>query len=220
MDLKHVALFAALLPAAAFAGQPDAYFGLKSQDDLFERVRDRVIEYWTPNFNGFEAGVSQASRDDVLPFSRVGVSLGYTFGKGRAFLETESDSGWLSHAGTRVGAGYALAGDTRFDLGLAEDRYDLVSGAAKNLRVGSWHVSLVRDVGASGRIRMAFTQENSWIPGFQGMVSQVSLGYGQALTDRAEIFALYSRSSSGFSQNAFGLGGGPNAIGLGMKYSF
>ncbi len=230
-----------LMPTAAYAGQgalsanasleaPAAsggsYFGLKSEEDLFEKVRERVFEYWTPSLGHFSAGVQYAAwKGAENPAGdRMDFSLNYDLRKMTLFVQggrtQDFNLDGMIHDRASFGARYDIAEGTSFEMALAGDRYDLVSGSVKNLMAGSWHFSLEQEVGADGRISMSFTRMNSWIPGFVGSNNQISVGYGRALSSSTEIFALYSISSNGLPQSPFLLGGGPNSFGLGLKHSF
>ncbi|NNM83056.1 MAG: porin [Burkholderiales bacterium] len=236
---KRIALLLLLMPTAAYAGQGafsaslaapvasgNSYFGLKSEEDLFEKVRERVSEYWTPSLGHFSAGVQYASwKGQENPAGdRMDFTLNYDLRKMTLFVQggrtQDFNLDGMIHDRASFGARYDIAEGTSFEMALAGDRYDLVSGSVKNLMAGSWHLSLEQEVGASGRISMSFTRMNSWIPGVVGSNNQISVGYGRALSSSTEVFALYSISSNALPQNPFLLGGGPNSFGLGLKHSF
>lgn len=209
-----------------------AYFGLRGQDDLFARLRDKVIEYWTPNFSGFDARISYATDSDArnsamqssVNSDKFAFSLNYRYREISAFIENDKswgyDSSGLSHSSTGVGARYEFAPGTRFGLGYRQHSYGYIAGngapLAGNARVDDWYVSLVRDVGTGGHIRLSFSlMDNSGAMANQ--TGAMSLGYGQALSDRTEIYALYTRSRGTLGLDT---GANPNEFGLGLKYNF
>lgn len=203
----------------------NAYFGLKGREDLFARLHERVMEYWTPDLNGFDAGVSYVS-DDMSKFGivpanddRYSLSMSYTYGKVSAFLENERSLGYgsagLARSGTDLGAMYRFAPGTRFGLGFEQRGYDFAAGAARSMEARDWYVSLVQDVGKTGHLRVSFAQsaQSEYLPSGD----KLSLGYGQLLSKQTEVYALYSRSRN---PDSFSLGSSPNEFGLGLKYNF
>ncbi|MBY0577626.1 MAG: porin [Burkholderiales bacterium] len=211
-----------------------AYFGLKGQEDLFARLRDKVVEYWTPNFKGLSAKVSYAADREARDFGisparagKLAFSLNYDYGKVSAFLENDRSWGYdplgLVHTGTNLGGLYEFADGTRLGLGLEQHRYDFVSGSgalsARNMKVDDWYVSLVQDVGSNGHVRLSFTQAGDRPSTLLSGTNQISIGYGQLVSDRAEIYALYTRTRNA-GNSGLGLGSSPSEFGLGVKYNF
>lgn len=228
------------VPRGAFETDQSAYFGLKGQEDLFSRLRDKVVQYWTPNFNGMNARIAYAGgRDTASLFggdntaNNLSFSLDYKLGGASAFVGGES--GWggnpfgLARSDVHVGAAYGFSTGTHFGLGYGQLRYNFSAAgtgsystpAKAGVQMNDWYLSLVQDVGSSGHIRFAFTQADNGNTG-QGAANQFSLGYGQALSGRTEIYALYTRTNNiyNFATNPFGLGAGSNLLGLGLKHSF
>ncbi len=226
------------VPDGAFESEDSAYFGLKGQDDLSSRLRGRVLQYWTPNFEGLNAGIKYASDRDAARLLGNGAvandlsfSLEYKFGKASAFVGSES--GWggnpfgLAHSDVHMGAAYGFSTGTRFGLGYGQSRYNFSpseSGSFDTLAKGGvqmndWYLSLVQDVGSSGHIRFSFSQADNVN---QGTANQLSLGYGQALSKQTEVYALYTRTNNiyNFATNPFGLGVGSSIFGLALKHSF
>lgn len=223
--------------ASGNAAGEGAYFGLKEQEDLFTRLRDKVIEYWTPNFNGFNARVGYASDRDTgnsaISSANPGkftFSLSYDFRQISAFLSNDRswgyDSSGLEHSSTDLGGLYAFSAGTRFGLGLEQHRYGFIGGGVPvsgNMKIDDWYVALVQDVGTGGHVRLSFTQADNGAQSGLGILNganQISVGYGQTLSTNTEIYALYTRSQNNFATNPFGFGLGLNAIGLGVKHSF
>ncbi|HQT26781.1 MAG TPA: porin, partial [Burkholderiales bacterium] len=216
-----------------------AYFGLKGRDDLVSRLRDNVIQYWTPNFDGLRAGIAYAGNHDSASLAGVGTAsdlsflLDYKLGAVSAFVGGES--GWggnpfgIASSDTHVGAAYEFSTGTHFGLGYGQLRYNFSAAGAPsfnspakgNVQMNDWYLSLVQDVGSSGHLRFSFTQADNGNAG-QGAANQLSLGYGQALSDRTEIYALYTKTNNtyNFGTNPFGLGMGSSIFGLGLKHSF
>ncbi|MHB1099625.1 MAG: porin [Burkholderiales bacterium] len=255
---------ALLIPGAAFAGAVkitdgtgitipeeapgaggDAYFGLKGQENPFARLRDKVGQYWTPNFNGLNARIAYISESDAASFAGLGAispasagslsfSLNYQYGQASAFVGNESDwssvSFGVARSANQVGASYDFASGTKFGVGYGQLRYNFLAGSpgmpnAGGIQMNDWYFSLAQDVGTSGQVRFSVLQADAATAGgmgVQGSANQLSLGYGHALSNRTEIYALYTRTNNSynFATSPFGLGAGLSTFGLGVKHSF
>ena len=248
MDRKRIIIAAALLvPGVAAADSSrigsgaraqapqNAYFGLKSEENPLAHMRDKVLQYWTPNFGNLRATIAYITSSDALVSgfegdgNKLSMSLDYDFGHSRAFVSNETDWGAAAYGPSRsvnrAGVSYGFAAGTHFGLGLAQLRYNF-SGldsihvpASGGMTMNDWYLSLAQDVGSKGHVRLAFTRADG---GAAGMANQLSLGYGQALSDRTEIYALYTKTNNVYNlaTNPFGLGAGAGAFGLGVKHSF
>lgn len=215
------------------------YFGLKGREDLGSRLRENVIQYWTPSLGGLRARIAYAGNREAAHSAGVDTandlsfSLDYKLGEASAFVGGES--GWggnpfgLASSDAHVGAAYAFSSGTHFGLGYGQLRYNFSPAGAPSfnspakgtIQMSDWYLSLVQDVGASGHLRFSFTQADNGNAG-QGAANQLSFGYGQALSNRTEIYALYTRTNNtyNFATNPFGLGVGSSIFGLGLKHSF
>lgn len=248
MDVKRSIIAAVLLvPGAALADKVnidagmhakvphEAYFGLKSEENPLVHIRDKVLQYWTPNFGSLHAAIAYITGSDALASgfegdaNKLSMSLDYDFGHSRAFVSNETDWGSAAYGPTRsvnrAGISYGFATGTHFGLGLGQLRYNFAGldsihvPASGGMTMNDWYLSLAQDVGSKGHVRLAFTRADG---GTAGMASQLSLGYGQALSDRTEIYALYTKTNNVYNlaTNPFGLGAGTGAFGLGVKHSF
>ncbi len=248
MDMKRTIIAVALLaPGAALADEVridagahakvphEAYFGLKGEENPLADIRDKVLQYWTPKFGSLRATIAYITNSDALASgfegdaNKLSMSLDYDFGQASAFVSNETD--WRTAAYgparsvNRAGVSYGFATGTHFGLGLGQFRYNF-SGldsirvpASGSMTMNDWYLSLAQDVGAKGHVRLAFSRADG---GAAGMASQLSLGYGQALSDRTEIYALYTKTNNVYNlaTNPYGLGAGTGAFGLGVKHSF
>jgi len=222
------------------------YFGLKGGEDPFAHLRDKVSQYWTPELHGLNARIAYVSESDAAGFagldamspasaSRLAYSLNYRYGQASAFLGSESDWNGASFGPARsanqIGASYDFSGGTKFGFGYGQLQYNFLAGysagmpSAGGLQMNDWYLSLVQDVGTGGHVRLSVLQAGGAAAGgmgVQGSANQLSLGYGHALSDQTEIYALYTRTNNGYNlaTNPFGLGAGPNTFGLGVKHSF
>ena len=233
------------VPEEAPGAGGDAYFGFRGQENPFARLREKVSQYWTPNFNGLNARIAYISESDATSFAgldamspanagRLSFSLNYQYGRTSAFLGSESDWGSASfgvaRSANQVGASYDFASGTKFGFGYGQLRYNFLAGSsgmpnAGGIQMNDWYLSLVQDVGTSGQVRLSVLQADGATAGGMGVLgsaNQLSLGYGHALSNRTEIYALYTRTNNSynFATSPFGLGVGPNTFGLGVKHSF
>ena len=220
--------------AAAHAPQ-GAYFGLKGEENPLVHLRDKVLQYWTPNFGALHATIAYIANSSALAAgfedsgNRLSMSLGYDFGQASAYVSNATD--WAagaygpSRSVSRAGVSYGFASGTHFGLGLGQRRYNF-SGfdaihlpAAGSMTLNDWSLSVAQEVGKKGRVRLAFTSSDG---GVGASAHQLSLGYGEALSDRTEIYALYSKTDNAYNlaTNPFGLGVGTGTFGLGVKHSF
>lgn len=223
----------------------NAYFGLKGGEDPFAHLRDKISQYWTPDLHGLNARIAYVSESDAAGFASLGAmspasagrlsfSLNYHYGQASAFLGSESDWNGASFGPARsanqIGASYDFSGGTKFGFGYGQLQYNFLASSsgmpnAGGIQMNDWYLSLVQDVGTSGHVRLSVLQADGAAAGgmgIQGSASQLSLGYGHALSNQTEIYALYTRTNNSynFATNPFGLGVGPNTFGLGVKHSF
>lgn len=247
MDRKRIIIAMALLvPGAAAADavridsgtrtqiSQDAYFGLKGEENPLSHIRDKVLQYWTPNFGSLRATIAYVTNSDVMASgfednaNKLSMSVGYDFGQAGAFVSNETDWGTAAYGPTRsvnrAGVSYGFSTGTHFGLGVGQLRYNfsgldsIHAPASGSMTLNDWYLSVAQDVGSKGHVRLAFSRAD----GGTGMANQFSLGYGQSLSDRTEIYALYTRTNNVYNlaTNPFGLGAGEGAFGLGVKHSF
>ena len=144
--MKRIFVFLLAAPTLVFAdslsitgstgvtvpGGSGAYFGLK-RDDLSSRLAGRVLQYWTPNFQGLDAGISYGADKSSAWLSGgqtvandLSFSLEYKLGQISAFVG--SGSGWggnpfgLTRSDVQLGAAYGFSTGTHFGLGYGQSR--------------------------------------------------------------------------------------------------
>lgn len=212
----------------------------------FDRRQPNLLQYWSPNVDGFAARVAYAFSEEKNDKTAPDLVSGLlTYNKGPLYAafgyERHRDYFYAGSADSaqRLGLAYSVSPGLRLRGSWERLRYQPAPG--QHLSRAAWQLALTQDLGAQGQLRASYVRAQASRgnaaaavggiarPGTDSSATQVSLGYGHTLSKRTELWAAYTRIANGaaalYNLSANGLAGlkagqDPRGLGLGITHKF
>lgn len=212
----------------------------------FDRRQPNLIQYWSPNLDGFAARIAYAFSEEKSDKTAPDLFSGLlSYNKGPLYaaygyeLHREYFGAGSADTAHRIGIAYSFGQGTRLRGSWERLRYEPAPG--QQLSRAAWQLALTQELGAQGQLRASYVKAQASRgnataavgsiakPGTDSGASQISLGYGHTLSKRTELWAAYTRIDNGaaalYNLSANGLAGlkagqDPQGLGLGITHKF
>ena len=224
--------------------------GVSDGNASFNTRQKNVIQYWTPNYNGFQAKLAYAP--DNAKKSTVAVATGGDKSVWSMSAAYENDMffgtyGYEAHKDALAGVGSTvsltdsanrLIGAYKFkdgQVGLVYERLSVATAATSTTTSSrnGWELSGKYKFGASN-IGASYTRAGDLGGVANTGANQYSLRYGYNLSKRTEVYGFYTRLSNDVAASynfsagtvvtsaagAAGLGAKLSGLGLGLVHNF
>lgn len=221
--------------ATDITGRTATATGSTAKAKSFVTRQSNSIQYWSPDFNGFQAklaygtdtNLSAATDNSVLSLSAVYENALFYAAYGHESKNDASFDGQTDRADRLVGA-YKFDGG---QVGLAYERLTVGTSATTNASRNGWELSGKYNMDASSNIGAFYTRAGDIGTTASSGAKQVALRYGYKLSRRTELYGMYSRlSNDANAKYTFAAGGTPLAasnagaalsgLGAGMIHTF
>jgi len=203
--------------------------------------QDNVVQYWSPNFAGFQARISYSPdevKTDAVPGkasaknnNRISVSGDYTLGGlniGAAYETRKDDNAVTANGVTnyydsnawRVTGSYSFD-DTTVGLGYVKLERDNAAGTPKLSRP-AWTATVQQKFG-NAKVMLAYADAKEDLDNAQNGAKMWSLEGEYALSKRSAVYGYYSainnqaKGNYGFKNQNSATGSAPAAAGMDVK---
>lgn len=201
-----------------------------------------VVQYWSPNFNGFQAKLSWTPGSDGIPAAaglhvkKTATSLSAVYEndmlyaayahEARKDVKTTTTAGTYTAVANLTDTANRLVGAYKFkdgQVGLTYERLNVAKGVTSTATVSrnAWELSGKYKSGNNNFAALYANAGNLSDTADSG-ARQYTLRYGYTLSKRTELFGAYTRLSNDtsgkydFSNNKIGPNAGSTLTGLGM----
>ncbi|MDR2334327.1 MAG: porin [Burkholderiaceae bacterium] len=211
----------------------------------FDRRQPNLLQYWSPNLNGFEFRLAYAMPEertaDKNP-SMFGGLVTYKNGPLYAAWGYEQHRSYFYGGSNddahRIAAAYSF-GATRLRGSFERLSYEPERG--QSLTRNAWQIAVTHQITPQHEVMASYVRAQSprgnttkalggiGIPGTDADASQVSLGYVYRMSKRTDLWAAYTKITNGATSNynlsansiaGMKPGQDPSGIGLGITHKF
>ncbi|QIL79985.1 porin [Diaphorobacter sp. HDW4A] len=211
----------------------------------FDRRQPNLLQYWSPNWNGFEFRLAYAMReersDDKNP-GMLGALATYKNGPLYAAWGYEQHRSYFYGGSNddahRIAAAYSF-GAARVRGSFERLSYEPERG--QSLTRNAWQIALSHQFTPQHEVMASYVHAQSpkgnttkslggiGIPGTDAKAQQISLGYAYHLSKRTDLWAAYTRITNGATSNynlsansitGMKPGQDPSGMGLGVTHRF
>ncbi|MBF5006787.1 porin [Diaphorobacter caeni] len=211
----------------------------------FDRRQPNLLQYWSPNWNGFEFRLAYAMReersDDKNP-GMLGALATYKNGPLYAAWGYEQHRSYFYGGSNddahRIAAAYSF-GPTRVRGSFERLSYEPERG--QSLTRNAWQIAVSHQFTPQHEVMASYVRAQSpkgnttkalggiGIPGTDAKAQQISLGYTYHLSKRTDLWAAYTKITNGATSNynlsansisGMKPGQDPSGMGLGVTHRF